>query len=129
MASNCDKFYLVVSGDECGTIATNEGISLADLYAWNLAVGTSCEYLDLCDYVCVDVIGATVTATSTATSTSSGNGILQRLRRIRQAWPPIVTASIWLLVEMSMLLLLAITEIPSLNSMTGIQQLAQVVST
>lgn len=78
MASNCDKFYLVVSGDQCGTIATSEGITLADFYAWNPAVGTSCEYLDLGDYVCVDVIGSTPTPTTMIISTSmttTGDGI------------------------------------------------------
>jgi LysM repeat protein len=77
MVSNCDQFYLVVSGDTCSTIASNEGISLTDFYAWNPAVGTSCEYLGLGDYVCVDIIGytpSTTTATST-TTTTAGNGI------------------------------------------------------
>jgi LysM domain len=81
MASNCDKFYLVVSGDECGTIASNEGISLDDFYSWNPAVGTSCQYLDLGDYVCIGVEACTSTScsiTTTATSTTptaTGNGI------------------------------------------------------
>ncbi|KAI7971865.1 hypothetical protein EIK77_007464 [Talaromyces pinophilus] len=80
MASNCDSFYLVVSGDECGTIATNEGISLADFYSWNPAVGTSCQYLDLGDYVCVGVETCSASSCSTITTTSTtptatGNGI------------------------------------------------------
>jgi hypothetical protein len=77
MASNCDKFYLVASGDQCDTIATNEGISLADFYAWNPAVGTSCQYLDLDDYVCVDVIGVTPSFTVTTISSTAvpSNGI------------------------------------------------------
>lgn len=64
-------------GDACGTIAANEGISLTDFYAWNPAVGTSCQFLDLDDYVCVGVIGATPTTISTAaiTSTIPTNGI------------------------------------------------------
>ncbi|PCG89723.1 hypothetical protein PENOC_105280 [Penicillium occitanis (nom. inval.)] len=75
MASNCDRFYLVSSGDDCETIASNEGISLTDFYAWNPAVGTSCAYLDLNEYVCVLVIGATASATSTSTPTVPSNGI------------------------------------------------------
>jgi LysM repeat protein len=55
MATNCDKFHLVVSGDQCGNLATQYGISLAQFYSWNPAVGTSCQYLDLDDYVCVGV--------------------------------------------------------------------------
>ncbi|KAJ5622273.1 hypothetical protein N7528_005505 [Penicillium herquei] len=75
IVATCDSFYLVVSGDSCATIASNEGISLTDFYAWNPAVGSSCAYLDLGDYVCVGVIGATTVTTTpsvTATSTSSG---------------------------------------------------------
>jgi hypothetical protein len=75
MATNCDRFYLVVSGDECGTIASDSGISLADFYAWNPAVGTSCESLDLGDYVCIDIIGVTPSTTTPTTTTTAGNGI------------------------------------------------------
>ncbi|KAI9643282.1 hypothetical protein NHQ30_007899 [Ciborinia camelliae] len=85
IASTCDSFYLVASGDSCSVIATNAGITLDQFYAWNPAVGTSCEYLDLGDYVCIDIIGVTVTpaptttttttSTSTSTSTSSSDGV------------------------------------------------------
>ncbi|OKL56098.1 hypothetical protein UA08_08661 [Talaromyces atroroseus] len=75
MASDCDKFYLVESGDECGTIASDEGITLDEFYDWNPAVGTNCSSLDLGYYVCVDVIGVTASATTTATTTTSGDGI------------------------------------------------------
>ncbi|GAM42975.1 hypothetical protein TCE0_044r17416 [Talaromyces pinophilus] len=75
IASNCDKFYLVQSGDQCGIIASNAGISLAQFYAWNPAVGSSCQYLYLGDYVCIDVIGATHTTTAASTTTTPGNGI------------------------------------------------------
>ncbi|KAJ5658523.1 uncharacterized protein N7484_002172 [Penicillium longicatenatum] len=75
IAANCDEFYLVVSGDECGTIATDEGISLEDFYAWNPAVGTSCAYLDLGDYVCVGTIGSTATATPTTSPATTGDGV------------------------------------------------------
>ncbi|KAJ6019443.1 hypothetical protein N7522_001510, partial [Penicillium canescens] len=34
---------------------------LADFYSWNPAVGSSCSYLDLGDYVCVDILGYTIT--------------------------------------------------------------------
>ncbi|KAJ5547103.1 hypothetical protein N7494_004688 [Penicillium frequentans] len=53
MVSNCDSFYLVQSGDSCGAIASAESISLASLYSWNPAVGTSCADLYLSYYVCV----------------------------------------------------------------------------
>lgn len=64
MVSDCDKFYLVQSGDGCANVASAAGISLADFYAWNPAVGTSCAYLDVGDYVCIDIPGVTPTATA-----------------------------------------------------------------
>jgi LysM domain len=76
MASTCDAFHLVQSGDECGTIASDAGISLADFYAWNPAVGTTCEYLGLGDYVCIDIIGVTPNSTTTtAATTTNSDGI------------------------------------------------------
>lgn len=55
MATNCNKFHMVVSGDECGTIATSAGITLANFYLWNPAVGSTCATLDLGDYVCIGI--------------------------------------------------------------------------
>ncbi|KAJ5882659.1 uncharacterized protein N7529_001331 [Penicillium soppii] len=79
MAATCDAFYLVVSGDSCSAIETSQGISLTNFYAWNPAVGTSCAYLGLGDYVCVGIVGYTATTTTTTatttTTTSTGNGI------------------------------------------------------
>jgi hypothetical protein len=75
MSSTCNKFHLVVSGDQCGAIASAAGISLANFYAWNPAVGSSCAFLGLGDYVCIDIIGVTPTTTSSATTTSAGNGV------------------------------------------------------
>lgn len=74
MVSNCNKFYLVQSGDGCSAIATAYGISLATFYSWNPAVGTSCASLDVGDYVCVAIVGQTVTTTTSTTSTPT-NGI------------------------------------------------------
>jgi hypothetical protein len=64
MVSDCDKFHLVQPGDTCSAVASTAGISLDDFYAWNPAVGTSCAYLDVGDYVCVDIPGVTPTATA-----------------------------------------------------------------
>jgi LysM repeat protein len=77
MISTCDEFYLVVSGDDCATVAASAGISLDTFYAWNPAVGSNCADLELDEYVCIDIIGYTpsTTTTSTSTTTSSGNGI------------------------------------------------------
>ncbi|KAI1381145.1 hypothetical protein F4677DRAFT_402291 [Hypoxylon crocopeplum] len=76
MTMNCNKFYDVVLGDQCQTVADKFGITLDQFYSWNPAVGSSCLYLDVDDYVCVGVIGFTATTTSTtSTTTTSGNGV------------------------------------------------------
>ncbi|KAK0639731.1 hypothetical protein B0T16DRAFT_247783 [Cercophora newfieldiana] len=67
MVLNCDRFHLVVSGDQCGTIATRYNTPLA---TWNPAVGTSCASLWLNTYVCVRTIGFVP-----PTPTSTGKGI------------------------------------------------------
>lgn len=74
VTANCNTFYLVQSGDQCGTIASSHGISLASFYAWNPAVGSTCATLIAGDYVCVNVIGGTTTTASKTTSTK-GNGV------------------------------------------------------
>ncbi len=78
MVSNCDSFHYVASGDSCPSIASQYGISLAQFYAWNPAVGSDCTSLWLNTYCCVGVIGQTVsstTLTTLTTSTSTGNGV------------------------------------------------------
>lgn len=74
MVTNCNSFHLVVSGDTCAAVAAAAGVSVANIEAWNPAVGSSCEFLDLGDFVCIDVIGVTPT-TSTKPTTTVGNGI------------------------------------------------------
>jgi len=73
MTTSCNSFHLVVSGDECGTIASSAGISLDSFYAWNPAAGNTCSTLWAGYNVCVGVIGgvpsqttATVAATAVA---------------------------------------------------------------
>lgn len=56
MATNCNTFRLVVSGDQCGTITTNAGITLASFYTWNPGVGLSCQSLWLGYYVCIGIL-------------------------------------------------------------------------
>ncbi|KAI1281721.1 carbohydrate-binding module family 50 protein [Xylaria sp. FL0933] len=78
IVGNCDMFYYVQSGDTCSIIAAKYGITLAQFYAWNPAVGSSCLSLGLNDYVCVGTLNATGTITMTATTTTTtkpGNGI------------------------------------------------------
>ncbi|KAK4140676.1 uncharacterized protein C8A04DRAFT_14700 [Dichotomopilus funicola] len=74
MVKNCNLFYKVVADDGCYDIAQAQHIALDDLYAWNPAVGTSCEGLQANVYICVGV-AATATTTTTATKTTgTGSG-------------------------------------------------------
>lgn len=77
MVSNCNSFYLVKAGDECADIASSHGISLSNFYAWNPAVGSTCNTLWAATYVCVGLFGSTSTLTITAgpTTAAPGNGI------------------------------------------------------
>ncbi|KAH8812335.1 hypothetical protein F5884DRAFT_843633 [Xylogone sp. PMI_703] len=74
MVKNCNTFYLVKSGDQCATIASSHGISLANFDAWNPAINSDCTNLIAGDYVCVNIIGGTTT-TAKPTTTTKGNGI------------------------------------------------------
>lgn len=56
MTTDCNDFYLVTSGDSCSVISSAYGISLTDFYNWNPAVGTTCAYLNVDDYVCVGIL-------------------------------------------------------------------------
>lgn len=55
IASNCDDYYFVQSGDGCWAISNTYGISLDDFYAWNPAVKTDCTGLQADVYVCIGV--------------------------------------------------------------------------
>jgi hypothetical protein len=50
--TNCAKFWYVQSGDGCQSIATKNGISVAQFIAWNPAVGSGCTTLWLQEYYC-----------------------------------------------------------------------------
>lgn len=72
MVNNCNKFDFVNTGDSCSAIATRNGITIANLIAWNNA-GADCTSLWAQVYVCVGVIG---TGTTLSTSTiTTGNGV------------------------------------------------------
>lgn len=104
IAANCNKYYFVEIGDGCAAIASTYGITLADFYSWNPAVGTSCQSLQAGYYVCVGVSGSTTSTTTTkpttttkapiTTTTASGPSPTQF-----GAWNPYVgtsCASLWL---------------------------------
>jgi LysM repeat protein len=53
MTTSCKKFHKVVSGDQCGTIASAARISLEQFIWWNPSVGYNCETLWLGYWVCI----------------------------------------------------------------------------
>ncbi|KAL7765248.1 hypothetical protein ACKLNR_003164 [Fusarium oxysporum f. sp. zingiberi] len=73
IVSNCNKFYMVNSGEGCATVASKNGITLAEFYKWNTKVGSACTSLYADAYACVSIIGHNA-ATSVQTSKPS-NGI------------------------------------------------------
>lgn len=70
MVEGCTKFHKVADGDQCGTIASENGITLDNFYDWNPGVGDNCGSLWLDYYVCVRVSSST-TKTTTTTTTSA----------------------------------------------------------
>ncbi|KAH7382372.1 hypothetical protein DE146DRAFT_740009 [Phaeosphaeria sp. MPI-PUGE-AT-0046c] len=69
MVTNCNKFYLVKSGDGCWDIATSNGITTDQFATWNPAVGADCKGLFPTNYVCISIIGLTAPITTMKTST------------------------------------------------------------
>ncbi|PCG89476.1 hypothetical protein PENOC_106380 [Penicillium occitanis (nom. inval.)] len=55
IAANCDKYHNVVTGDSCAAIEDEYGITFAQLYKWNPAIGSNCETLDVGYAVCVGI--------------------------------------------------------------------------
>ncbi|KAL4935173.1 hypothetical protein BDV06DRAFT_229068 [Aspergillus oleicola] len=66
IAENCDSFYMVSSGDQCGTIASAHGITVAQLQSWNSEINDDCTNLWADYYICVHVPGATTTSGGSA---------------------------------------------------------------
>lgn len=64
IAENCDRFYMVQSGDQCDTIASRNGITVAQLRNWNTEINAACSNLWLDYYVCTHVPGAVLPSTT-----------------------------------------------------------------
>ncbi|KAF9873538.1 hypothetical protein CkaCkLH20_08997 [Colletotrichum karsti] len=45
IVSNCKRYYQVVSGDSCDSIAQKNGITVANFRRWNTAINTGCTNL------------------------------------------------------------------------------------
>ncbi|KAH6699753.1 hypothetical protein BKA61DRAFT_706408 [Leptodontidium sp. MPI-SDFR-AT-0119] len=71
--ANCNKWDVVQSGDSCGSLAADNGISVDQFYAWNPAVSKDCvTNFWLGQAYCVGVSSSSpVTTTTTASSSSS----------------------------------------------------------
>ncbi|RLL93315.1 hypothetical protein CFD26_102048 [Aspergillus turcosus] len=70
--AGCQEFYTVVSGDDCSTIETKFAISLAEFYAWNPSIGSTCTNLWLDEAYCVKGPATTTTTTTSAVPTQTG---------------------------------------------------------
>lgn len=55
LASNCNRYYLVQSGDGCQAVERSAGISDAQFRSWNPTIDSGCDNLWLGYYVCVGV--------------------------------------------------------------------------
>ncbi|KAL4795601.1 hypothetical protein BDV19DRAFT_378800 [Aspergillus venezuelensis] len=55
IVSDCNKYYTVISGDFCAKIEGDYGITFAQLYEWDPAIGSNCESLWVGYAVCVGV--------------------------------------------------------------------------
>jgi LysM repeat protein len=72
--ANCNKWDVVASGDTCGSLAADNGISLSQFLAWNPAVSSDCTtnfWLD--QAYCVGVSGSGTVSPTTTTTTSAAN--------------------------------------------------------
>lgn len=55
IASKCNEYHTVVSGDSCAAVESEYGVTFAQLYEWNPAIGSDCEYLNVGYAICVGV--------------------------------------------------------------------------
>lgn len=53
MVGNCDAFHFVTEVQGCNDVLTRNGITLAQLFAWNPAVRNDCSGMWANVYVCV----------------------------------------------------------------------------
>jgi hypothetical protein len=72
MVGNCDKFHFVEEGQGCNDVLSQNGITLAQLFAWNPQVRNDCSGMWAEVYLCVS---STDHTPSMPTTTAPGNGI------------------------------------------------------
>ncbi|KAL0938065.1 LysM domain-containing protein-like protein 5 [Colletotrichum truncatum] len=62
MVNNCNRWHLVKSGDTCGTIASQTGVTVSQLADWNKGIGgTACTGMWAGYYLCTGVAGGSPT--------------------------------------------------------------------
>jgi hypothetical protein len=69
MVSSCDAFYFVAKGTTCSEVLSHNGITLAQLYAWNSGIEPDCSGLWANVWVCVS------TFDHEPTPTQPGSGV------------------------------------------------------
>lgn len=55
IASNCDEYYTIASGDSCTKIEGQFNDTFTELYGWNPAIGDNCQSLWVGYAICVGV--------------------------------------------------------------------------
>ncbi|KAK5807559.1 hypothetical protein VI817_001817 [Penicillium citrinum] len=76
VASNCNKWFYTTDGTTCDGILDKFGLTIAQFYSWNPAVGPTCTGLWLEVYVCVGVSGQSSTSpTITSTTKTTSNSV------------------------------------------------------
>lgn len=55
IVSNCNKYTVVQAGGSCAAIESQYGITFAQFFGWNPAVGSNCENLWIGEAYCVGV--------------------------------------------------------------------------
>ncbi|KAL8381807.1 hypothetical protein RB595_005866 [Gaeumannomyces hyphopodioides] len=55
--ATCNRFYKIVSGDTCDTVARKNGVTVAQFRSWNSEINASCSNLWLDYFVCVGAPG------------------------------------------------------------------------
>ncbi|GMF74586.1 unnamed protein product [Aspergillus oryzae] len=85
--SNCNLYHTVVSGDSCDHIEITYGISFAQLYEWNPAIGSNCETLRVGYSICVAALSI---------NAPTQHGIASDCNRCIDGTPPLdLTVRLW----------------------------------
>lgn len=72
MVVGCTKFYFVTTTETCNDVLTNNGLTVAQLFALNAGVKADCSGLWLGVYLCVaGPVSSSTATTSSAQSTTT----------------------------------------------------------